>query len=162
MKKLLVAALIVPVVLLGATRPAKAGNNVGALLTGVAVGIGAALILDALLPPPVVAAPAVVYPPAPVVVHTPPPVVVYQPAPVVVYTPPPVIVTPPPVVYHTSRPVVYRTPPVFVHAPRHVHPPRHVVHRPPRAHHHGDHGRRDHGRADHGRRYWTSTPRNDH
>lgn len=152
MKKLLVAALIVPVVLLGATRPAKAGNKVGAVLTGVAVGIGAALILDALLPPPVVAAP-VVYAPAPVVVPAP---VAYQPVPVVVHTPPPVIVTSPPVVYHTPWPVVYRPAPVIVHAPRHV------VHRPPRAHHHGDHGRRDHGRADHGRRYWTSTPRNDH
>ena len=74
MKKLLVASLIVPIMLLGAVRPAKAGNKVGAVLTGVAVGIGAALILDALLPTPVVAAPAVVYPPTPVVVHTPPPV----------------------------------------------------------------------------------------
>ena len=57
MKKLLVAALIVPVALLGAARPAKAGSKAGAILTGVAVGIGAALILDALVPPPVVAAP---------------------------------------------------------------------------------------------------------
>ena len=43
MKKLLVAALIVPVALLGAARPAKAGSKAGAILTGVAVGIGAAL-----------------------------------------------------------------------------------------------------------------------
>jgi hypothetical protein len=144
MKKLLVASLIVPIMLLGAVPPAKAGNKVGAILTGVAVGIGAALILDALVPTPVVAAPAVVYPPAPVVVHTPPPVV-YQPAPVVVYAPP-VIVTTPPVVYHTPPPFVYRPAPVFVHAPRHV------IHRPHRSHHHGDHGRQ----------HWKKTPRNDH
>lgn len=144
MKKLLVASLIVPIMLLGATRPAKAGNKVGAILTGVAVGIGAALILDALLPPPVLAAPAIVYPPAPVVVHTPPPVV-YQPAPVIVHTPPPVVVTAQPVVYHTPPPFVYRPGPVFVHPPRHVS-------RPHRSHHPGDHGRR----------HWKKASRHDH
>jgi hypothetical protein len=113
MKKLVVAALIVPLALLGAARPAKAGSKAGAILTGVAVGIGAALILDAITSPPVAAAPPVVY----------------QPAPVVVAPPPPVVVTPPPR-------VVYRPAPVIVHAPRHVaHPP----HGKP---HHGDHGRR--------------------
>ena len=76
MKKLLVAALIVPVALLGAVRPAKASDKAAAVLTGVAVGIGAALILDALAPRPVVAAPVVYAPP--------PPPVVYQPAPVIV------------------------------------------------------------------------------
>jgi hypothetical protein len=119
MKKLLVAALIVPVALFGAVRPAKAGDKAAAVLTGVAVGIGAALILDALVPRPVVAAP-VVYAPAPVV---------YQPAPIIV-TPPPVVYAPPPVVY-TPAPVVYRPAPVVVHAPRHVvYPaPRPVYHR---------------------------------
>jgi hypothetical protein len=137
MKKLVVAALIVPLALLGAARPAKAGSKAGAILTGVAVGIGAALILDAITSPPVAAAPPVVYQPAPVVVAPPPPVVyaptpvVYTPAPVVVHQPVPVIVTPPPR-------VVYRPAPVIVHAPRHVaHPP---------------HGKHDQG--DHGRRHW--------
>jgi hypothetical protein len=134
MKKLLVAALIVPLALLGAARPAKAGSKAGAILTGVAVGIGAALILDALTPPPVVAAPAVVYPPAPVVVHTPPPVV-YQPAPVIYHTPPPVIVTSPPVVYQTPPTVVYRPAPLIVRGPRHV------VHRPHPGYHHAGHGK---------------------
>jgi hypothetical protein len=130
MKKLVVAALIVPLALLGAARPAKAGSKAGAILTGVAVGIGAALILDAITSPPVAAAPPVVYQPVPVVVAPPPPVV-YAPAPVVVHQPVPVIVTPPPR-------VVYRPAPVIVHAPRHVaHPP---------------HGKHDQG--DHGRRHW--------
>jgi len=121
MKKLLVAALIVPVVLLGAARPAKAGNEIGAVLTGIAVGIGAALVIDALTPPRVVAAPPVVYAPAPVVVHTPPPVV-YRPAPVIIHTPPPVVYRPAPVVVYTPppvivrpAPVVYRPAPVVVH-----------------------------------------------
>ena len=56
MRKMLIAALIVPVALLGAVRPAKAGSDkAAAVLAGVAVGIGAALILDALMPRPVVA-----------------------------------------------------------------------------------------------------------
>ena len=89
MKKMLIAALILPVALLGAARPARAGGNTAAaVLAGVAVGVGAAVILDALIPRPVVAAPAVVYPPPPVVYQPAPPPVVYQPAPVVV-TPPP-------------------------------------------------------------------------
>jgi hypothetical protein len=117
MKNLLVAALIVPVALLGATRPAKAGDRAAAILTGVAVGIGAALVLDAIAPRPVVAAP---------VVYQPPPVV-YAPAPVVVQTPPPVIVTAPPVVYQT--PVVYQPAPVIVRAPRHVAYPPHPAYR---------------------------------
>jgi hypothetical protein len=121
MKKLVLAALIVPVVLLGAVQPAKASDKAAAVLTGVAVGIGAALILDALAPRPVVAAP-VVYAPAP-------PPVVYQPVPVIV-TPPPVVYAPPPVVY-APPPVVYRPALVVVHAPRHVvYPaPRPVYHR---------------------------------
>ena len=87
MKKMLIAALILPVALLGAARPARAGSNTAvAVLAGVAVGVGAAVILDALIPRPVVAAPVVVYPP-------PPPPVVYQPAP---------------------PPVVYQAAPVFV------------------------------------------------
>jgi hypothetical protein len=143
MRKLLMVALIVPVALLGAARPAKASNEIGAVLTGVAVGISAALILDALTPPAVAAAPAVVYPPAPVVVRTPPPVVyqpapvvVYRPAPVIVYTPPPVIVTPAPVVYHAPRPVVHYRPGPLV-----VRPPRHVIHEPALAHPHGHRGK---------------------
>jgi hypothetical protein len=116
MKKMLIAALILPVALLGAARPARAGSNTAAaVLAGVAVGVGAAVILDALLPGPVVAAPAVVYPP-------PPPPVVYQPPPVIV-TPPPVVVTPVPV-------VVYRTPPpVVVHKTVIVKGPRRAVHK---------------------------------
>ena len=113
MRKMLVAALIVPVALLGAVRPAKAGDKAAAVLAGVAVGIGAALILDAIAPRPVVAAP-VVYQPAP------PPVVYHQPAPVV-YQPAPVIVqTPPQIVYQTAPTVVYRPAPVIVKRPRHV------------------------------------------
>ena len=127
MKKLLVAALIVPVVLLGAVRPAKAGDRAAAVLTGVAVGIGAALVLDAIVPRPVVAAP-VVYGPAPVIVHTPPPLIV-SPPPVVYYTPPPVV-------YYTPPPVVYQPAPVIVHAPRYVTYPPH------RAYHRGGHGQR--------------------
>ncbi len=66
MKKMLIAALVLPVALLGAARPARAGSNTAAaVLAGVAVGVGAAVILDALIPRPVVAAPAVVYPPPP-------------------------------------------------------------------------------------------------
>jgi hypothetical protein len=126
MKKLLVAGLIATVALLSAARPAKAGNQVGALLTGVAVGIGAALVLDALTPP-VVAAPVVVPPP---VVYPPPPVVVTSPS--VVYVPPPVY-APAPVVY-TRPPVVYRPVPVVVHA-RHHHPSH-------RGLQHGGHGKR--------------------
>ena len=61
MKKMLIAALILPVALLGAARPARAGSNTApAVLAGVAVGVGAAVILDALIPRPVVAAPVVV------------------------------------------------------------------------------------------------------
>jgi hypothetical protein len=125
MKKLLVAALIVPVALLGAARPAKAHDKAAAILAGVAVGIGAAVLLDAIAPRPVVAAP-VVYapPPAPVIVQT-SPLVVYTPPPVVV-TPPPVVYTPPPVVYQPA-PVVYGPVPVIVGGPRYVayasHPP---------------------------------------
>jgi hypothetical protein len=116
MKKMLIAALVLPVALLGAARPARAGSNTAAaVLAGVAVGIGAAVILDALIPRPVVAAPAVFYPP-------PPPPVVYQPAPVVV-TPPPVMVMPAPVVYRTP-------PPVVVHKTVIVKGPRRVVHKP--------------------------------
>jgi hypothetical protein len=112
MRKMLVAALIVPVALLGAVRPAKAGDKAAAVLAGVAVGVGAALILDALMPRPVVAAP-VVYQPAP-------PPVVYQPAPVL-YQPAPIIVqTPPQIVYQTAPTVVYRPAPVIVKRPRHV------------------------------------------
>ncbi len=141
MRKLLIAALIVPLALLGAARPAKAGSKAGAILTGVAVGIGAVLILDAITSPPEAAAPPVVYQPAPVVV--PPPPVVYAPPPVV-YQPAPVVYAPPPVVVHQPAPiivtppprVVYRPAPVIVHAPRHVAHPKH------RKHHHGDHDRR--------------------
>jgi hypothetical protein len=112
MRKMLVAALIVPVALLGAVRPAKAGDKAAAVLAGVVVGVGAALILDALMPRPVVAAP-VVYQPAP-------PPVVYQPAPVL-YQPAPIIVqTPPQIVYQTAPTVVYRPAPVIVKRPRHV------------------------------------------
>lgn len=142
MKKIVVAAaLIVPVALLGAARPAKAGDKAAAVLAAVAVGVGAALILDALVPRPVVAVPApvvyqpapppvvyqpgpppVVYAPAPpAVVYAPPPVV-YQPAPVIVQAPPPVIITPPPVVYRTPPRVVYRPAPVVVKHPRHIVP----------------------------------------
>ena len=61
MKKMLIAALILPVALLGAARPARAGSNTAvAVLAGVVVGVGAAVILDALIPRPVVAAPVVV------------------------------------------------------------------------------------------------------
>jgi hypothetical protein len=105
MKKMLVAALIVAVALLGAVRPAKAGDKAAAVLAGVAVGVGAALILDALMPRPVVAAP-VVYQPAP-------PPVVYQPAPVIVQAPPPMI-------YQVPRPVAYHPAPVIMKRPRHV------------------------------------------
>jgi hypothetical protein len=125
MKKMLIAALILPVALLGAARPARAGSNTAAaVLAGVAVGVGAAVILDALIPRPVVAAPVVVYPP-------PPPPVVYQPAPPpVVYQAAPVFVTPPPVVV-TPAWVVYRTPPpVLVHKTVIVKGPRRVVHTP--------------------------------
>ena len=116
MKKMLIAALILPVALLGAARPARAGSNTAAaVLAGVAVGVGAAVILDALIPRPVVAAPVVVYPP-------PPPPVVYQAAPVFV-TPPPVVVTPASVVYRTP-------PPVVVHKTMIVKGPRRVVHTP--------------------------------
>jgi hypothetical protein len=115
MKKMLIAALILPVALLGAARPARAGSNTAAaVLAGVAVGVGAAVILDALIPRPVVAAPVVVYPP--------PPPVVYQAAPVFV-TPPPVVVTPAWVVYRTP-------PPVLVHKTVIVKGPRRVVHTP--------------------------------
>ena len=125
MKMMLIAALILPVALLGAARPARAGSNTAAaVLAGVAVGVGAAVILDALIARPVVAAPAVVYPP-------PPPPIVYQPAPPpVVYQPAPVVVTPPPVVI-TPAPVVYRTPPpVVAHKTMIVKGPRRVVHKP--------------------------------
>jgi hypothetical protein len=118
MKKMLVAALIVPVALLGAVRPAKAGDKVAAVLAGVAVGIGAALILDAIAPRPVVAAPVVYQPAPPPVVYQPAPVV-YQPAPVIVQTPPPVIITPSPVVYQTPPHVVYQPTRVIVKGPRH-------------------------------------------
>ena len=115
MKKMLIAALILPVALLGTARPARAGSNTAAaVLAGVAVGVGAAVILDALIPRPVVAAPVVVYPP--------PPPVVYQAAPVFV-TPPPVVVTPAWVVYRTP-------PPVLVHKTVIVKGPRRVVHTP--------------------------------
>ena len=126
MKNLLVAALIVPMALLGPARPAKAGDRAAAILTGVAVGIGAALVLDAIAPRPVVAAP-VVYP-----------------APVVVQTPPPVIVTPPPVVYYTPPPVVYYTPPPVVYhpAPVIVRAPRYVAYPAPPAYYGDGHGRR--------------------
>lgn len=120
MKKMLIAALILPVALLGAARPARAGSNTAAaVLAGVAVGVGAAVI-----PRPVVAAPVAVYPP-------PPPPVVYQPAPPpVVYQAAPVFVTPPPVVV-TPASVVYRTPPpVVVHKTVIVKGPRRVVHTP--------------------------------
>ena len=127
MRKMLVAALIVPVALLGAVRPAKAGNKAAAVLAGVAVGIGAALVLDAIAPRPVVATP-VVYQPAPPVVVCQPSPVVYQPAPVIVQTPPPVIVTPPPVVYQTPPPGVYQPAPVIVKGPRHVAHAPHPVH----------------------------------
>jgi hypothetical protein len=142
MKKLVVAALIVPLALLGAARPANAGSKAGAILTGVAVGIGAALILDAITSPPVAAAPPVVYQPAPVVVAPPPPVV-YAPAPVV-YTPPPVVYAPAPVVVHQPVPVIVTPPPRVVYrpAPVIVHAPRHVAHPPHGKPHHGDHGRR--------------------
>jgi hypothetical protein len=123
MKKMLIAALILPVALLGTARPARAGGNTAAaVLAGVAVGVGAAVILDALIPRPVVAAPAVVYSPPPVVYQPAPPPVVYQPAPVVV-TPPPVVITPAPVVYRTPSPVV-------VHKTVIVKGPRRVVHKP--------------------------------
>jgi hypothetical protein len=133
MKKLLVGALILPVALLGAARPAKAGSQAGAILAGVAVGVGAVLILDALLPRPVVAAPVVVAapPPPPPVVYAPPPVV-YAPPPVV-YVPAPVYA--PPRVVYAPPPVVYRPVPVVVHGPRHrAHPPH-------RGYQHGDRGR---------------------
>jgi hypothetical protein len=136
MKKMLVAALILPVALLGAARPAKAGSNTAAaVLAGVAVGVGAAVILDALIPRPVVAAPPVVYapppPPPPVVYQPAPPPVVYQPMPPpVVYQPAPVIVTPPPVVVRPAT-VVYQTPPpVIVHKTVIVKGPKHVAHKP--------------------------------
>jgi hypothetical protein len=138
MKKVLIAALVVPVALLGAARPAKAGSNTAAaVLAGVAVGVGAAVILDALFPRPVVAVPApVAYPP-------PPPPVVYQPAPPpVVYQPAPVVVAPPPVVYHTPPPVVvHKT--IIVKGPRPVHHKPHPVY----------------GRNPHGRGYWQPTDR---
>ena len=147
MKKLLVAALIVPMALLGAARPAKAGNKAGIFLGGLMAGIGAALVIDALTSPPVVAAPApVVYQPAPVIVPAPPPV--YQAPPPVVYAPPPVVYAPPPVVYtptpvvYVPPPVVYRPAPVIVTGPRHGPPPPH------RVYHRDDHGKR---------RYWQET-----
>jgi len=111
MKKMLVAALILPVALLGAARPAKASDKAAAIFAGVAAGVGAALIFDALVPRPVVAAPA------PVVVQAPPPVV-YQPAPVIVQAPPTVVYQPAPVVY--QAPVVYAPARVIVKHPRHV------------------------------------------
>ena len=98
MKKMLVAALVLPVALLGAARPAKANDTAAAIFAGVAAGVGAALIIDALVPHPVVAAPAPVFVQAP-----PPPPIVYQPAPVFVQAPPPVIVTPAPVIYRAPR-----------------------------------------------------------
>ena len=105
MKKMLIAALVLPVALLGAARPARAGSNTAAaVLAGAAVGVGAAVILDALIPRPGVAAPAVVYPPPPPpVVIMPVPVVYRTPAPVVVYKT--VIVTGPRRVVHTRHPV---------------------------------------------------------
>jgi hypothetical protein len=124
MKKMLVAALILPVALLGAARPARASDKAAAIFAGVAAGVGAALIFDALVPHPVVVTPApvvvqapppVVYQPAPVVVQAPPPVV-YQPAPVVVQAPPPVVYQPAPVIY--PAPVVYGPAPVIVKHPR--------------------------------------------
>jgi hypothetical protein len=124
MKKMLVAALIVPIALLGAARPAKAGNTAAAVLAGVAVGVGAAVILDALVPHPVVAAPPpVVYqpPPPPVVYQPAPPPVVYQPVPVIVQTPPTVVVAPPPVVYRPA-PVIVKGPRHVVYAPHPSHP----------------------------------------
>jgi hypothetical protein len=139
MKKLLVTALIVPVALLLIVRPAKASDKAAAVLTGVAVGIGAALILDAVAPRPVVAAP-VVYAPAPAPV-------MYQPAPVIV-TPPPVVYAPP--VVYTPAPVVYPPAPVVVHAPRHVcSAPRPAYHR---AGHGKGHRKDKHGHGNgHGR-----------
>jgi hypothetical protein len=109
MKKMLVAALILPVALLGAARPARASDKAAAIFAGVAAGVGAALIFDALVPHPVVVTPA------PVVVQAPPPVV-YQPAPVVVQAPPPVVYQPAPVIY--PAPVVYGPAPVIVKHPR--------------------------------------------
>ena len=119
MRKMLVVALIVPVALLGAVRPAKAGDKAAAVLAGVAVGVGAALILDALMPRPVVAAPVVYQPAPPPVVSQPAPQCIQQ-APVIVQAPPPVIVTSPPVVYQTPPPVVLWPAPVIVKRPRHV------------------------------------------
>jgi len=118
MKKMLVAALILPVALLGAARPAKASDTAAAIFVGVVAGVGAALLVDALVPHPVVAAP--VYEPAPVVV--PPPPVVYQPAPVIVQPPPPVVYQPAPV-FVTPAPVIYQRPVIVKH-------PRHVVYAP--------------------------------
>ena len=109
MKKMLVAALILPVALLGAARPARASDKAAAIFAGVAAGVGAALIFDALVPHPVVVTPA------PVVVQAPPPVV-YQPAPVVVQAPPPVVYQPAPVIY--PAPVAYGPAPVIVKHPR--------------------------------------------
>jgi hypothetical protein len=125
MKKMLVAALVLPMALLGAARPAKASDKAAAIFAGVAAGVGAALIFDALVPHPVVAAP--VYPPAPVVVQAPPPVV-YGPPPVV-YAPLPVVYQPAPVVVTHPR-VVHRAPAVYAPAPVVVKHPRRVVYTP--------------------------------
>ena len=95
MKKMLIAALILPVALLGAARPTEpAATPRRPCSPAWPVGVGAAVILDALMPRPVVAGPApVVYQPAPppVVYQPAPPPVVYQPVPVIYWTPPPVI-----------------------------------------------------------------------
>ena len=124
MKKLLIAALVLPVTLLGAARPAKANDTAAAIFAGVAAGVGAALIVDALVPHPVVVAPA------PIVVQAPPPPpVVYQPAPVVVQAPPPIVYQPAPVVV-TPAPVIYRAPVVYAPARVIVKHPRHVVYAP--------------------------------
>jgi hypothetical protein len=144
MKRLLISTLIVPVTLLGAARPARAGNAVAAVLAGVLVGLGAALVLEVLAPPPVVAAPVVVRSPVAVGVPAPPPVA-YRPAPVIVHTPPPVFVPVAPGIHHPPAPGVYRPLPIG-RAPRHGgHPPH-----------------RRHVRCDHGPWHWHETPRNDH
>ena len=122
MKKMLIAALVLPVALLGAARPAKANDTAAAIFAGVAAGVGAALIVDALVPHPVVAAPVVVQAP-------PPPPVVYQPAPVVVQAPPPIVYQPAPVVV-TPAPVIYGAPVAYAPARVIVRRPRHVVYAP--------------------------------
>ena len=83
----------------------------GAVLAGLAVGLGWGIISSAAAEPQ----PTVVYQSAPVVYAQPAPVV-YQPAPVVYPQPAPVVYQPSPVVYQPA-PVVYQNVPQVIYTP---------------------------------------------